>query len=647
MTATPAHALPAVFIAVAVAVAATIAVVALAPSQALAKSHECTRDVIDATVQTDGSLHVIDSRTYDFEGSYSLTAAVLDPPQNGSVIINGVSVVDENGNTQQLVKVPFQPVWRNSGGPSSGSFAVDELYDTVCAFSNTTDATKTFVFDYTYTNAVTQYTDASVLYWQFIGPNWDVDTQNVTASLHLLVPQGQTVEPGGNVCAFGHGNITGNVGFASDGAIDFEVPKVREGEAAEMRVAFPASWTPDIAASNRIDAEGLPQILQEEEQWNQQTQMQRILSVLLLVIPVAVSVICVIVALALYLRHGREHKPQFQGEYWRDVPEKGMDPAIVARIYRWNQPDANDLTAILMHLSNKKVLKIERTTAIQERKILKDKEYDVYTVELDRQARDAADLDAIETKALDFVFGKVAAGQDSVTLDEIEEYAKEHPQDFVSSMDLWQGTIGMEVEKLNLFEKKGEHFKHTFMLAAVSLVVVGILVSFFTENFLPVIGLLPGALVLFLTSFAMPRRSKDAVEIEARCKALKRWFKDFTNMKESVPTDAKVWGELLVYAYIFGVMEDVVTQLDRVNPGIWSDDVFMGSMLWYYNPYATMHAGAATAGFFGDAFANTMSTAQTALASMGGGGTNFGGGGGGFSMGGGGGFGGGGGGFSR
>ena len=168
------------------------------------------------------------------------------------------------------------------------------------------------------------------------------------------------------------------------------------------------------------------------------------------------------------------------------------------------------------------------------------------------------------------------------------------------------------------------------------------------ENFMPLIGLVPGALILLVFAHFMPRRSLEAVEIQARCDALKRWFKDFTALDEAVPTDAKVWGELLVYAYIFGVADQVVGDLNRVAPDIWNDDVFVGSMLWYYNPYMAMHAGAASAGFFGDAFENTMNSAQSVIsAAKGGGGNGSFGGGGGFSMGGGGGFGGMGGGFSR
>lgn len=101
------------------------------------KSHECTSDTINATVATDGSLRVIDARTYSFEGRYTLTAAVLDPPPGGAAIVNGVSVIDENGVTTQLVEVPFQGSWRTAGGPASGHYSVDVAENTVYAFSMT------------------------------------------------------------------------------------------------------------------------------------------------------------------------------------------------------------------------------------------------------------------------------------------------------------------------------------------------------------------------------------------------------------------------------------------------------------------------------------------------------------------------------
>ena len=611
------------------------------------KSHTCTSDTIEATVGEDGSLHVVDARTYEFEGRYTLTAAVLDPPPGGGVIVNGVSIVDANGVSSPLVEVPFQGSWRTAGGPPSGYFAVDTIENTVYAFSTTEDERKTFVFDFTYTNAVTRYDDVSVLYWQFVAPNWDVDTEDVHAFMHLPVPTGQSVAGGENVYAFGHGNINGSVSFGENNVIEFSVPRVKEGSFAEMRVAFPASWTPAVSLGQTRAYDGLPQVLEEEQEWEHQAQVQRIIDVLMLVIPLCISLACLIVAIVLFLRFGREHKPRFTDEYWRDVPDKGTNPAVIGRLIRWNKPDANDLTVVLMHLSNLGIVNITREVNVEERKILGDKEHVTYRLGINPEKRARVDCDAIDVKALDLVFDKIGVQYGSVTLEDIETYAKDHAQNYVNSMELWQGTISAEVDRRGFFERAGERCKRAFQIAAITLIILGAFVSITIENFMPLIGLFPGVVILLVFAHFMPRRSMEAVEIQARCDALKRWFKDFTALDEAVPTDAKVWGELLVYAYLFGVADQVVNNLNRVASEIWESDVFVGSMLWYYNPYMDMHLGAASAAFFGNAFENTMHSAQNVIAAAKGGGGSGLGGGGGFSMGGGGGFGGGGGGFSR
>lgn len=119
-------------------------------------------------------------------------------------------------------------------------------------------------------------------------------------------------------------------------------------------------------------------MLDEEQAWEREAPGSSLIDVLLLVIPLCISLACLIVALVLFFRYGREHKPSFTDEYWRDVPEKGTNPAVIARLWRWNKPDANDLTAVLMHLSNLGVVSISRETSIEERKILGDKEHVTY-----------------------------------------------------------------------------------------------------------------------------------------------------------------------------------------------------------------------------------------------------------------------------
>lgn len=615
------------------------------------KSHECISDTVDASVAEDGSLHVVDAREYQFTGTYSLTAAILDPPESGAAIVNGVSVIDADGTRASLTEVPFDTLWRTTGGPGNGYYSYDSEKKTLYAFSKTSNATKTFVFDYTYTNAIDRYDDCSVLYWQFIPKGWDVDTNNVNATLTLPVPSGQAVSGGGNVIAYGHGDLSGDVAFNADGTISFTIPRVKSGTFAEMRVAFPPSWTPSVSSAKTHASSQWDSIMQEEAGWQREAQMKRIASALLLVVPLLLSVAMVVASIVMFRRHGKEHKPEFQGEYWRDVPAKGVHPAVVGRIWRWNEEDPNDLIVTMMHLGNQHVVSIDAEQSVRQRKILGDKVETTYRLTYHEDK--AADLERIDCKALDAMFKHFSG--DTFTLSELQEYAKEHAEEFMDGVKRWESAVDDEVGKRGYFELEGERYKSVMQFVSVGIAVLAAVLSVVLENFAPLLGLLPGCAVMFAFSFFMPRRSRYAVEIHARCEALKKWFEDFTALDKAVPTDAKVWGELMVYAYLFGVSDRVAEQLSQINPDIWDDAAFASTVYWYHAPYsyAAGAAGVSTGDFFHDAFDNTFASAQAAIDAAtakdlasdvfsGGGG-----GGGGFSGGGGGGFGGGGGGFSR
>lgn len=615
------------------------------------KSHECISDTVDASVAEDGSLHVVDAREYQFTGTYSLTAAILDPPESGAAIVNGVSVIDADGTRASLTEVPFDTLWRTTGGPGNGYYSYDSEKKTLYAFSKTSNATKTFVFDYTYTNAIDRYDDCSVLYWQFIPKGWDVDTNNVNATLTLPVPSGQAVSGGGNVIAYGHGDLSGDVAFNADGTISYTIPRVKSGTFAEMRVAFPPSWTPSVSSAKTHASSQWDSIMQEEAGWQREAQMKRIASALLLVVPLLLSVAMVVASIVMFRRHGKEHKPEFQGEYWRDVPAKGVHPAVIGRIWRWNEEDPNDLIVTMMHLGNQHVVSIDAEQSVRQRKILGDKVETTYRLTYHEDK--AADLERIDYKALDAMFKHFSG--DTFTLSELQEYAKEHAEEFMDGVKRWESAVDDEVGKRGYFELEGERYKSMMQFVSVGIAVLAAVLSVVLENFAPLLGLLPGCAVMFVFSFFMPRRSRYAVEIHARCEALKKWFEDFTALDKAVPTDAKVWGELMVYAYLFGVSDRVAEQLSQINPDIWDDAAFASTVYWYHAPYsyAAGAAGVSTGDFFHDAFDNTFASAQAAIDAAtakdlasdvfsGGGG-----GGGGFSGGGGGGFGGGGGGFSR
>ncbi len=78
------------------------------------------------------------------------------------------------------------------------------------------------------------------------------------------------------------------------------------------------------------------------------------------------------------------------------------------------------------------------------------------------------------------------------------------------------------------------------------------------ENFIPLIFMVPTAIALGVIANYMPRRSVRGNELTAKSKALRNWLRDFSSLDERPPTDVKVWGEFMVYAYLFGVADQAI-----------------------------------------------------------------------------------------
>lgn len=613
--------------------------------------HRCLCNTVDATVSSDGSLHVVDAREYEFAGTYTLTAKKLDPPAGSEVILHGVSVIDSKGKKTALKQTEFVPTWRDSGGPESGHFAYDDVDSTIYAFSTTKDSTKTFIFDFSYTNVIDRYADEAVLYWQFIPAGWDVDTHNITATVHLPIATGEQIKKGNNVLAFGHGDLRGSISFSKQGTIDYSIPQVNAGNFAEMRIAFPQTWVPQVSEVRTHSTKIRPKIEQEESQWQSDAKKQRILSALMLMVPAMVSVGMIVVSVILFVRYGKEYTPDFKEEYWRDVPDKDLHPAIIARIWRWNKEDINDVVASLMHLSNKGIVRLEPTTYRRRRKLGGYSDEQTYRLEWIKGKDTAAykSLNPIDKATLRFIFQDCALGKNLISFNEIADFADKQPETFLQAAEKWQETINAPTICAAYFERKGENLKNVMIILSSFLLFVVVMFSVFLGNFSPWLGMLPGAVFMFALAFAMPRRSCEANEIQAHSKALKRWLCDFTDTEGRALTDAKVWGELFVYAYIFGISEQLADKLNKIAPEMWADPVFDGSRYWYCYPQESV-AGASmlsASAYFSHAFNSTLYSARNAVSVISGDGGGGFGGGGGFSGGGGGGFGGGGGGFSR
>ncbi len=600
-----------------------------APASAQAKSYDVDACAIDATLGTDGTLSVVETRSYTFSGDFSLVGRVLAAPNGGTCQVSEVSVTGADGANTQLPRVDFDVQWRDEGGPASPAYAIDEEKSTIYTFSNFGDGQASVTWRYSYENALVCHSDVAELYWQFVGTNEEVSLSDVDLSVHLPVPAGTQTVAGDNVRVWGHGALDASVSVG-DASVSCTCPVVSAGEFAELRTTFPAQWAPDVAASCVKDGAALSSIVDEETKWadeaNAQRASQTFLRNAVMVVCVGLPPVLLIISLVLFLRYGREYRPRFKDEYWRDVPAPGLDPAVVGHILNWNRESGADLTAQLVHLSAIGAVALERTT--ETTGTIFHKEKDAVRV---TRVKTADQLDDLDAKTVQTVFDKLV-GADSFTSQSLAQAVKDDKEGAYDAMQYWHGAVCALVEDGGYLERRGRTLSVVCGCISVPVFLLLLYATVVFELPLWMLGLsLACAVGTVVFAVNMKRRSREGAEIVAKARALKRWFKDFTNLKEAIPTDAKVWGELLAYATLFGVAQEVVEKLRVAVPELWQDDGFVYCSYWGL---------AMPAGALDTSFSRAIDLASMSPSS----GTGAGGG---FSGGGGGGFGGGGGGFAR
>ena len=627
-----------------------VAAVMLAlPARALARDYQIDSVRIDATVSEDGVLAVTETRTFDFDGSFS--GVYWDVPAGRNEASGrDVSVrIVSAGEGLPGSLVAFEP----STAGLDGTFEVSEVEGDVLRvklYAPHEDERASFTLSYEASGVVTRWDDVAELYWKFVSDGWDVESQDVTCVLHLPVPEGAALAAGESVRAWGHGPLDASVEFSGD-EIVFTVPGVGTDEFAEMRVTFPRDWVGGLEATA---GERLPQVLSEEQAWADEANARRDRARLAIAAAVggalALAAASAGVALWRRARYRSACTPRFADTYYRDVPTTDH-PAVLGALIGGGDAGEKDLSATLMHLTDDGVVRLERERTTR-RGILGERAEETCRLVRVRRDVDASGSDApsalIDRRALELVFAAADGGAgDAVLFSELKDYAKAHPQAYSDAYNAWKGAV--EGACLERFSGTGEHVRGKGALIALAIadwvLAVIALVALLDMGAHPaaVLGA-PVALAvaggaLMWAASTMRDLSPEAIEVRAELEALERWLRDFTRLEEAVPTDVVLWRRLLVMAVALGVADEVIEQLRVSVPEVLDDPHLMptyGWLIWHgrdgRTPAAALAASAAAA--------HEVSTAALAESddSMGSGG------GGGFSSGGGGGFGGGGGG---
>ncbi len=525
------------------------------------------------TIYSNGNIDVTEYRTFSFSGNFHWAKYYI--PKKGFSELTNIWI-GERLPDGKIVKY-------KKGKESKGGFIVykgDNEY-TIKWFYNKKDEDATFVIHYMATDVVKVYNDVAEFYWKLVGNEWSKPVRSFSSVITL--PPG--IKSKDEVKIFAHGPLWGRVDFLDKEHVIYTVSKLPSYKFFEARILMPPRIFPNV--KRRINKNMYNAIMDQELKWAKEADKERerakkilearrkkahIAAFILIVFGLLVPIILIFLFIKDYFRYGKEYKPQFQGDYYRETPSDDP-PAIVSYLMGFGNIDKGKaFTATLMDLVRRgyiKLTEIKRDVNF----LVFHKTATDYKLEITDKPRD--ELTVFEDNLLSFL-QRVGNYEEEVMLSDIKKYAKKYNQKVYKWFEKWEKTIKKEAEQRQFIEP--ESVKAVKKWIFISLAYEGIftLIGFVSGGFQSLeyadatdSTLILGSLIIGYILIAIPlifsptlkRRSREAVELFAKWNAFKRFLTHFSNMKEAIPRSVIIWEKYLVYAIILDVAKEVIKQL--------------------------------------------------------------------------------------
>ena len=598
----------------AVTICLAAAFAGLTAGPAAAKDFSVTTVDIDATVRPNGNLRVHETRVLDFIGDFSFVYWDLSAKGSSGIDVTAASGPGLDGSGS----IPYEPTQDPSARTPGTYFVSGAEPVRVELFFSVADTAAQFSVDYVARDAAKRWDDVAELYWQFVGDQATVPADHVRVTVHL--PAGVTRE---QVRAWAHGPLWGNVSIEPDASVVMTVDPLPAGTFVEGRILFPATAlakaTPTAGAREAA-------VLAEEKTWAGEANRSRLWARFKVILWSAVGfgfpLVALVLVLVLYIKYGREPQTQFQAQYWRDIPQPPLPPALVGFIWRMGSVGRDDATATLLDLVNRKVLDIERVTVHKDRLFGKD---DTITYQLTLHDERLEELLPYERQLVTFLFHEIA-GSPVLVLSELRDLAKKHRTAFAKGYSSWTTMVTEEGKRRKYLDAAADRMAFAgAALAFVGAVAAGAAGVF--SGWLWFFAGIPVCVVLVYVSRRIKRRSQEAAELHAQYAALERYLKDFGRLQEKPPDAVVLWEAFLVYAVVFGIADEVTRAMTVKVPEVIGDPAFRTSyFLWFAVPG---DGGMAAFSEMHQSFNAAVSVATSSSSSGSGGGGGFSGGGGG------------------
>jgi len=421
---------------------AAVVLVCGASLPAAAKDYRVTKVHIDATVRPDGSFAFLEKRTFKFDDDFTFAFYKVEKARTaggGRVDITDF-VVGEAGRPYRL---GTQRELDDPRTPDSYWVSYDYEGDSVYGkwFYRADDEERTFDISYVVHDAVTVFDDFAMLYWKFIGDDWDKGVREVTGTIHL--PPGADRD---RVRAWLHTTLTSEYWIQDERTIGFRVDNLPARTFVEMRVLFP----PELVPQSRTRGSGAiwDTVYAEESEWVEDANRRRERAQVAVenwrkrreaarVIGPLIAAIVLLIWGFIFSRFGREHDVTFDGDYYRELPSE-RPPAEVGYIMSSGYVGSGDMVATIMDLARRGYLRIEEIHHDDRGLLEKLGGLPEYDYMLEWLKRDVSELTDYESTLLVRLFSSKSSLDGRLSLHEFKKEAQKNSHEFLRWFRTWE-----------------------------------------------------------------------------------------------------------------------------------------------------------------------------------------------------------------
>ncbi|WP_394120004.1 DUF2207 domain-containing protein [Planococcus donghaensis] len=499
----------------------------LFPLQALAVEYSIAEVVIDAQVNTDGAVSVVEFHTYEFEDDF-------------------------NGITREIVPKEGSSIQKFSGYENGQELEVEREGDLYKVFRSGDDETVTIELRYEIQDAVDKFEDGAEFYWPFFDERNESDYGQMTIMVNPPASSEETDFVGYDE-AYGTGSLQ------EDGAVRFDLDRVPEGSNGDVRVLFDAQLFPALPQQ---DGSIRGELADEKERLEDEAiafAARRDTSSLVGngLIPAAGALLLALTTWA-WNRARRTKQQAKPGTGAFFVPKQKM--SIPATLYFTKSSILTPAVtaAALMELVRKK--NVEQLSEEHFRLIDRHVDY------------------AHEATLIDLLFDKVGDGETFETKN-LETYTKNelNHSSYNESITAWQQDVVEEVKQHELY---GKHPLLRWTVGLIGLALFAASIFFGVMDLLPLMffSLLIG--IGFVAFCFYSPITRDGHEIREEWKLLRTAMENLDASDwENLTQDEK----MRAYAYVLGADEKSANPKTQSFTNAYSDSAFADFGI-FYNP---------------------------------------------------------------